>query len=221
MKVIISTSAIDIKAKSAELAAMKKDRAGKEKEIARLDRERQSLTVKIAKLSAIITRAKEKGETSAPASTSPAPKVSGVLSPAEMKKTPFNHKAMSGKEWFAAINGKSKAMSKVDGYWREKYSTQLSGLPFPVIMSVPGYNKTEFLAALAKAEKSASSIPQKGFSPHRWTGRSNGGNEFNLGGWRWPQGYRTYLSAGVPPSAKFYEFIMGKTCKRLPTYGRN
>ena len=133
----------------------------------------------------------------------------------------FDRKVMKGPVWFDTLNGKSKARVNIEGYWRRDFNKGLSTLPFPVAMTVKGYDKAKFMEALTVAEKKASNKPQRGTSPNRWTGGSNGSGEYHLNKWKWPQGIRYYLNQGVPPSRAFYEFITGKDLPGLPTYGRN
>lgn len=130
----------------------------------------------------------------------------------------FDPKVMKGEEWFKRINGKSKKLPNIEGYWRSTFKTN-GGLPFPVPMAVEGYSKGEFLKALRAKQRAAKHTGYHGYSPHRWTNSPNMSGEYKLGKWAWPEGYETYVKAGVPPSRAFYKFITGNTNSKLPTYG--
>lgn len=94
-------------------------------------------------------------------------------------------------------------------------------LPFPVITSAVGYVRKDFLARLEITETSHAFRKQyRGWSTNRWTGEANGSGEYQLSGWSWPEGYKTYLKAGVLPSREFYKFIMGKDLASLPSYNK-
>lgn len=138
----------------------------------------------------------------------------------KLKNVAFDKRAMSGEAWFKALNGQAKPRLYVEGYWREKYNVGLKTLPFPVIYNVKGYDKTAFVKKLQSVQARAKKTVNKGYSPNRWTGGNNGAAEYKSGKWSWPAGLTTYLSAGVPPSAEFYKFIMGKSLAGLPTYNR-
>jgi hypothetical protein len=145
---------------------------------------------------------------------------SGSKVPSNLKGLAFDRKTMSGVEWFEAINGRSKAKSHIEGYWRPEFNAAMGSLPFPIIMDVKGYDKAAFLAAYDGKVRESRQTAQKGFSRNRWTGGNNGDVECHLGAWIWPKGLRVYFSAGVPPSSAFYKFVTGKTLPSLPLYGR-
>lgn len=133
------------------------------------------------------------------------------------KYTVFDRKIMQGKEWQKVINSGCKFPAKTEGYWRDTFKPGKSKkLPFPIISSVAGYDKADFLEKLAKAQRSARKKHYKGTSPNRWTGKPNGSAEYSDGVFRWPEGYRSYVSKGVPPSKAFYKHITGKTNANLP-----
>ena len=132
----------------------------------------------------------------------------------------YDPKVMKGREYFEKINGKSKALPFVEGFWRDTYASKVNGLPFPVPMSVKGYSWAKFKPMLEDFQDHSQTQPGRGTSPHRWTGKPNGGNTYMRGKWKWPSGLTSYFSKGVPPSRAFYLFVTGEDNTYLPTYGR-
>lgn len=119
----------------------------------------------------------------------------------------------------AFLNSKSKGKTLRAGYWRQSPKSGKTGLPFPVVRKVKGYNKKSFLELLKKKTSRAPKRREKGTSMNRWTDESNGSITYGVRGkMEWPQGYVTYLKKGVPPSQSFYKFITGKENPNLPTY---
>lgn len=105
------------------------------------------------------------------------------------------------------------------GFWRETtLRTVTDKLPFPVKTLCRGYRRAEFLEALDNVQSKLLPKVFRGMSPHRWTGEFNGCGEYQVDGWKWPEGYRTYLADGVLPSREFYNFITGKDLKGLPSF---
>lgn len=105
------------------------------------------------------------------------------------------------------------------GFWRETtLRTVTDKLPFPVKTLCRGYRRAEFLEALDNVQSKLTPKVFRGMSPHRWTGEFNGCGEYQVDGWKWPEGYRTYLADGVLPSREFYNFITGKDLKGLPSF---
>lgn len=102
----------------------------------------------------------------------------------------------------------------VEGYWRPTIKSK-EKLPFPIAFKPTGYDKDEFLAALNKIQKRANYRRDKGFSRHRWTKEPNKAGEYSLSRWKWPEGYITYIEDGVPPSRKFFNFIMKRDLDTL------
>ena len=119
-------------------------------------------------------------------------------------------KDYTGDKVFASLNKGCTFPEKKEGYWRESLLKDEEGLPFPIIQDQPeNVDLAKFTIRLQKIEgKKARLLHYKGTSTHRHTGASNGSGEYNYKGWFWPQGYSTYLDAGVLPSRKFYAFIM-------------
>lgn len=107
------------------------------------------------------------------------------------------------------------------GFWRAGGLREVTNnLPFPVKTICVGYRRAEFLEALDNVQSKVKPKVFRGMSPHRWTGEFNGCAEYQIDGWKWPEGYRTYLAAGVLPSREFYHFITGKVLKGLPSFAK-
>lgn len=106
----------------------------------------------------------------------------------------------------------------VEGYWRRTEEKDETSLPFPVIQSVAGYDQNEFVETLLLLEEKADKLNYRGWSMHRLTNKPNGSAELMLDGWSWPEGYKHYISMGVPPSRKFYAFVMKRENKNLPDF---
>lgn len=119
------------------------------------------------------------------------------------------------KALFKELNAGKAFPRKVFGYWRPSISAR-GKMPFPVAMDVRGYDKADFLRQLTIKQREARLTHDKGTAHNRWTGGNAGSGEYSLLGWRWPQGARTYLRAGVPPSKEFYKFITGRSLAGLP-----
>lgn len=133
----------------------------------------------------------------------------------------FDPATMKGKKWYDALNEGFAFPKMKEGFWRAKFKPKRGDIfPFPVKMSVAGYNRKSFVAQLEETESKLRGHPFSGMSPHRWTGKNNGISEFRYKGWKWPQGYITYIRQGVPPSREFYKVITGEDNANLPTYGR-
>lgn len=109
--------------------------------------------------------------------------------------------------------------NKRAGFWRPS-AALLPGerLPFPVITTCFGYSKTAFIARLEEVQADLQPRVFRGMAKNRWTGEFNGCAEYRVDGWHWPEGYLTYLKAGVLPSGEFYQFVIGRHLKGLPTY---
>lgn len=116
------------------------------------------------------------------------------------------------------LNAKSKPLVKVFGYWRRDPLKELSKLPFPVAVEISGYNKNTFMEALKTFLSECEVKANKGSSPNRWNGKTNGSREYHHPtGWRMPEGTLYYLSRGVPPTQEFYKAVTGKTNSKLPS----
>lgn len=108
-----------------------------------------------------------------------------------------------------------------EGFWRSGGLREVTNtLPFPVKMICAGYRRAEFLEALDRVQSRLKPKVFRGYSPNRWTGEFNGSAEYQVDGWKWPEGYRTYLAAGVLPSREFYNFITGRYLKALPSFAK-
>jgi len=108
-----------------------------------------------------------------------------------------------------------------EGFWRAGGLREVTNkLPFPVKMVCPGYRRAEFLQALDRVQSRLKPKVFRGYSPNRWTGEFNGSAEYQVDGWKWPEGYRTYLEAGVLPSREFYKFITGQDVPGLPSFAK-
>lgn len=95
-----------------------------------------------------------------------------------------------------------------EGFW---YSSHERHLPSPVPHAKPFEGQDEFLVALTKKEAKAQVTSYKGFSRCRICGNANGSEEYSIGGWKWPSGYRHYVEVhNVVPSPKFKAFITGQ-----------
>jgi len=98
--------------------------------------------------------------------------------------------------------------SRIEGYWRAPYAMDL---PMPVT-DVEWPERLHFLTLLDEAEEAAREHHTKGMSKCRVCGEMNGSVEYELGGWRWPEGLRHYLSDhGVRPTHDFEAFILGRS----------
>lgn len=215
----VAARAPDIKALKSDLRDLKRDLRTKEKEERAAIRAAERARKALAKVEERIAKYSDVAAPSA--ATAPVKRPRKTAGPIDLKDHPkFNRKLMQGPEWFATINGNSVRRAKVEGYWRPSFNKGLSSLPFPVIMTVKGYNKTAFVNRLQVLQRQAKKTIARGDAPNRWTGGSSGAAEYALDGWRWPGGLSYYLSAGVPPSRAFYKFVMGKDLLSLPTYGR-
>lgn len=138
---------------------------------------------------------------------------------------------------FLEANIDSKFPKGIEGHWRSQKdvpsqenviaSKRLArepesepSLPWPVAyFDIDGYDILFFLSKLAMKEKTAELHNYRGFSIHRLTGKVNGIGEYESSGWRWPEGYRSYIEMGVPPSRAFHRFITGIDIVGLPRYG--
>lgn len=140
---------------------------------------------------------------------------------------------MSSYAEFLSLNANSHFPNNIEGYWRpammkpEDIEMGREGqmksweYPWPVIFSPEGFNKVLFIEKLEAMERSenTSKTLYRGISPHRLLqNQMNGNAEFENGGWRWPQGYKSYIELGVPPSRAFYKFVTGIECESLPKY---
>jgi hypothetical protein len=141
------------------------------------------------------------------------------------RQAALEHKSKSrliipeGKEVFDHLNKGCIWEEGQAGFWRETaLRTVTDKLPFPVKTACRGYRRAEFLEALDRVQSQLKPKVFRGMSPHRWTGNSNGCGEYQVDGWKWPGGYRTYLADGVLPSREFYHFITGKDLKGLPSF---
>lgn len=131
--------------------------------------------------------------------------------------------SMKGAKWQKILNANATVNPKQEGFWRNphKIAEDLTGYPYPVKFSVPGYVKKDFLERLIDIETNAASggRHERGHSPNRWTGKGdNGSGALKYKGWHWPQGYRTYIKGGMPPTRAFYNHIMGEDLPGLPEY---
>lgn len=106
----------------------------------------------------------------------------------------------------------------VEGYWRRTEEKDDTGLPFPVIQDVESYDRSAFMEVLQLLEDKADRQHYRGWSMHRLTNKPNGSIEFTLNDWSWPEGYKYYILMGVPPSQKFYAFVMKQENKNLPDF---
>lgn len=135
-----------------------------------------------------------------------------------------NAKPPEGKEAFDFLNAGCYWKEGEEGFWRERGARDKSRdetLPFPVVQKCRGYNPGTFLIALENVQSKIKPKLFRGMSPNRWTGEFNGCAEYQVDGWKWPEGYRTYLAAGVLPSREFYNFITGKILKGLPSFAKD
>lgn len=161
------------------------------------------------------------------------PNTSKKVPPAKLSGMPASiMKTAAGKPGLQAIIPEGKAVFdhlNKDCFWKEGEAgfwrangprTANDTLPFPVKTTCAGYNRAEFLKALAATEAKLQPKVFRGMSKHRWTGEFNGCAEYQVHGWKWPEGYRTYLEAGVLPCRKFYHFITGKDLKGLPSFAK-
>ncbi|MNR21039.1 hypothetical protein D3C85_1379150 [compost metagenome] len=131
---------------------------------------------------------------------------------------------------FMELNGEGIAFPpQIEGYWRQYAVPPFSDRPFPmaadkypwpVPMESEGFHKEGFLRQLRFIQDQAQCVTYRGFSRHRLSGGMNGSAEYEHEGWKWPEGYASYVEMGVPPSQAFYEFVMGLPLLTLPTYGR-
>lgn len=97
---------------------------------------------------------------------------------------------------------------RIEGYWRASYAPEL---PMPVT-DVDWPERTRFLVLLDEAEEASRKHYTKGMSKCRVCGDMNGSVEYELGGWRWPEGFRHYLTEhGVRPTPDFEAFVLGRS----------
>jgi hypothetical protein len=97
---------------------------------------------------------------------------------------------------------------RIEGYWRTSYAPHL---PTPVT-GVEWPERAHFLTLLDDAELAAHAHHTKGMSKCRVCGEINGSIEYELGGWRWPEGLRHYLyDHGVRPTHDFEAFVLGRS----------
>jgi len=153
---------------------------------------------------------------------------------------------MHGLEWFTAINRNSVALEDHEGFWRGQVYTPYSrnsqyrddALPFPVAWEIEDFDYLDFAQRVRDLQNDSGTEEKRyrGVSAHRWHGGCNGNADYVRGSWRWPSGYTNYLTEQVPPSRKFYLWVMEQHAelfprkaklfdvyefaKRLPTYGR-
>ena len=103
---------------------------------------------------------------------------------------------------------------KYEGYWRNNFVPNgPNDLPWPVLQVSKGFKKKLFLHALIKFEVSLPDeccVLYRGFSVNRLDGTYNGCAEYQVDGWNWPEGFKSYLAAGVLPSGEFARFIAEK-----------
>jgi hypothetical protein len=118
----------------------------------------------------------------------------------------------------AQHNADARIYNKTEGYWRQSVNDKSDKLPWPVPHDVVGYDKDKFLDKLSEVEKEAESIGYRGYSIHRLTNQLNGSREFRHKGWRWPEGLRSYIQHGVPPTREFHMLITGIDVRGLPEY---
>lgn len=129
--------------------------------------------------------------------------------------------APAGKAQFDFLNKGCWTEDQTAGFWRERGErTEKDHLPFPVIGVCAGYQRAEFLFFLDRVQSRLKPKVFRGMSPHRWTGEFNGSAEYQVDGWKWPEGYRTYIQAGVLPSREFHHFITGRHVKGLPSFAK-
>lgn len=127
----------------------------------------------------------------------------------------------SGKAQFDFLNKGCWTPDQTAGFWRERGERSAKDhLPFPVIGVCAGYQRAEFLACLDRVQSRLKPKVFRGMSPHRWTGEFNGSAEYQVDGWKWPEGYRTYLQAGVLPTREFHHFITGRYIAALPSFAK-
>lgn len=222
MKINISLAAVDKVAQAknkiadlkAELVAAKKAKSPK---ALKIELQIKKLTMQLA---TIKEKAKEttKKTTAKENSATVREKTGGAVDLKQYRK--YDPLIMKGKKWFAELNDGTAFPPKIEGFWRSNFKT-IKGYPWPVPMSVPGYNRAAFVKALQAAQlKASTGTGGRGLSPHRWTGEGNFNSEYMYKGWKFPGGYITYIRQGVPPSRAFYKLITGEDNPNLPTYGR-
>lgn len=185
------------------------------KELASLEAERDAVMKKLSGQSRAAVRVS-------------APKVVSVPTPsqqialptaADVRDLPARFdSSMRGAAWNTRVNANRVFPPRRFGYWRSKLRDRTNALPFPIAYTPKGYDKKAFVAALTALQNSddCTISHSRGFSPHRWTGKDNGSREYEYKGHVWPEGYITYLKAGVPPSRKFYSLVTGKDLATLP-----
>lgn len=103
--------------------------------------------------------------------------------------------------------------TRIEGYWRRvgmdgcEYDTQY---PMPVSQETPV--SVDFIEKLKQVEKKAHKILYRGDSICRCCSRINGGAEYKLNGWSWPDGFMHYLKEhNVHPSSDFVTMIEKET----------
>lgn len=151
-----------------------------------------------------------------------------------------------GLAWYMAANQHSVAPENREGFWRGSiFAPRLRNteyaddpLPFPIAWEIEGFDHLDFAQRVRDLQNDSGTehTRYRGCSAHRWHGGANGNSDYERGAWRWPDGLVNYLTEQVPPSRKFYLWVMEQHAelyprkaklfdvyefaKRLPTYGR-
>ena len=71
---------------------------------------------------------------------------------------------MKGKKWFNELNEGCSFPENIEGYWRRNVDriSEDDSLPFPIAMSVPGYNRRTFYNQLMEGLDSSNLIRESG-----------------------------------------------------------
>lgn len=94
------------------------------------------------------------------------------------------------------------------GFWAD-HPCDRQGLPWPECDVWPmTLLKERFITALSKVEAKAKVSRYRGWSTCRICGAANGSQEYALGLFRWPEGYKHYLTEhGVDPPNEFKKWV--------------
>jgi hypothetical protein len=113
------------------------------------------------------------------------------------QKTSSMYQGMKAGFWAVSTDSRSCVNTMP---WEELFTHW----PEPATQSVD----PTLLKRLALAEQMASKVSYYGGSKCRLCKMANGGEEYTLGGWTWPSGYRHYLvDHNVHPTPEFAAFL--------------
>ena len=94
---------------------------------------------------------------------------------------------------------------KYEGYWRNSRHPEL---PVPKAHILPWNRKDEFVAQLKGLEAVLTPDAYRGISLCRICQKSNGNEEYQYDGWRWPSGFLHYVEEhNVIPTGEFARMI--------------